>query len=163
LRHIAGPRSGERAPVTVVQEGHDAPHAPGVASAAGTLLFRWPRLFAAGGRSKLTVQGPDGTAEQLLWSDSPEYERLIEKLRVKPQDAVRIAWGDGPAWGVQSVPNFIVGHWYHVATDHVIGQAALGGTYVNGETGEVVRHEDGRVIRFDTFEGDRLRDASVSP
>ena len=56
------------------------------------------------------------------------------------------------------MPDFAPGRWYPVAADHVIGQAGVGGPYVNGDDGRVVVVDDGRVARFDAFAGDRLVD-----
>lgn len=156
LRHTAGPRAGERTGATVLQKGRRPATEPGFVSQVGTLLFRWPGLFAAGRRSPLTLETPDGQLSPILWSDSPEYRRHVATFRVKPEEGVRLALSPGSAWGAQSTPNFAVGRWYHVATDHVIGQAAVGGMYVNGDTGKIVRREDPRVVRFDAFGGDRL-------
>jgi hypothetical protein len=122
----------------------------------GTLLFRWPRLFAAGERSRLVVDAPDGQVAPLLWSESEDYARFISTFKISPEEAVRLVIAGYEASGAQMVPNFVVGRWYHIATDHVIGQASVGGFYVNGDTGEVRLRDDDRVIRFDAFDGDHI-------
>jgi hypothetical protein len=147
--------------MTLVQAGRAPATEPTFAEAAGTLVFRFPRLFAAGERSDVSVESPAGHVEPILWSGSRAYDGRVASFRVKPAEAVRLALGLGPAWGAQALPNFVVGRWYHIATDHVIGQASLGGWYVNGDDGVVVQLEDERVIRFDAFEGDRVADAGT--
>jgi hypothetical protein len=156
LRHTAGPLAGTRARATVVQRGRRPGSEPGALRQLGTVVFRFPGLFTAGRRTKLTVDAPDGEVASVVWSGSPEYARRVATFPVRPADAVGRALGPGPAWGAQSVPNFVLGRWYHVATDHVIGQAAIGGLYVHGDTGEVRRRDDPRVIQFDVFGGDRV-------
>jgi hypothetical protein len=156
LRHTAGPLAGRCARRVVVQRGHGPVSAPGTLRQIGTIVFRFPRLFAAGERTKLTLDAPDGRRESLLWSGSRAYARRVATFAIPPAQAVNRALGRGHAWGAQPVPNFLVGRWYHVATDHVIGQAAVGGLYVHGDTGEVLRRDDPRVIQFDTFAGDRV-------
>jgi hypothetical protein len=122
----------------------------------GTVVFRFPRLFAAGERTKLTLDPPDGRPELLRWSGTRAYARRVATFNIQPARAIERAIGPGPAWGAQPVPNFVLGRWYHVATDHVIGQASLGGLYVHGDTGKVLRRDDDRVIQFDSFAGDRV-------
>jgi hypothetical protein len=156
LRHTAGPLAGQAVGPIVVQPGRRPPSEPGALRQVGTILFRFPRLFAAGERSKLRLDDPDGPGAPLLWSGSSAYARRVATFSIKPADAVDRALGPSPAWGAQSIPNFVLGRWYHVATDHVIGQAAVGGLYVHGDTGEVRRRDDPRVIQFDTFGGDRV-------
>jgi hypothetical protein len=90
---------------------------------------------------------------------TPALERLSRQrraCRAIPALPGRRGTDGGPGWGAQPLPNFVLGRWYHIATDHVIGQAALGGTYVHGDTGAVLLSRDPRVIRFDCFDGDRL-------
>jgi hypothetical protein len=153
LRHTAGDRRGTPAARTLVQPGHPPPSESGPL----TLLVRFPRLFTVGERSDLTVPAPpDGVPEPLLWSDSPAYHKEIAQFRVPPAEAVQRATDAGLGAGAQPLPNFVLGRWYHIPTDHVIGQAALGGTYVHGDTGAILRSPDPRVIRFDSFDGDRL-------
>jgi len=156
LRHTAGPLAGTRVRPTVVQRGRRPRSEPGALRQVGTLVFRFPGLFTAGRRTKVTLDAPDGEAASVLWGGSPAYARRVATFRIRPADAVARALGPGPAWGAQPVPNFVLGRWYHVATDHVIGQAAIGGLYVHGDSGEVRRRDDPRVIQFDAFGGDRV-------
>jgi len=156
LEHTAGPLAGTRVRPTVVQRGRRPRSEPGALRQVGTLVFRFPGLFTAGRRTKVTLDAPDGEAASVLWGGSPAYARRVATFRIRPADAVARALGPGPAWGAQSVPNFVLGRWYHVAADHVIGQAATGGLYVHGDSGEVRRRDDPRVIQFDAFGGDRV-------
>lgn len=156
LRHTAGPRASSGADVTVVQQGRRPANEPSILASAGTLIFRFPRLFSAGERTPITIESPDGQLEPVLWSGSRAYDDLIATFHIKPEEAVRLAFHGGHPWGSQGIPNFAVGRWYHIASDHVIGQAAVGGVYVSGDTGEIVKRPDDRIIRFDTFNGDHL-------
>ena len=151
LRHTAGAAAGTPATVTVVQPKSG----PAVRRPAGrtvAMLLRWPALLSAGRRSPVLLSTPDGAVEPILWSDGPAYRDRVGTFAVAPEAAVRRA---GVA-AAQCVPDFAVGRWYHVAIEHVIGQAAVGGPWVNGDTGAVVTVGDGRVVRFDAFLGDRL-------
>ncbi len=146
-----------RSGMTLVQAGRKSRHEPGWFADAGTLIFRWPWMLGAGHRtSGVMVETPDGKRAAMVWSDSKDYLKRVATFAIQPADAVRIATGGKQRVGVQSVPNFIAGRWYHIAADHVIGQAALGGLYVNGDTGSVTTIDDPRVVRFDAFDGDRV-------
>jgi hypothetical protein len=162
LRDTCGPTAGNRAAVTVVQAPQqDTRRSKEDPSAARELhmLLNWPAMFSAGERSPITFHDPDGVTQPVLWSDSDGYRRYVRSLKITPAEAVRLVTQADPdavaAAGVQAVPNFAVGPWYHIDGDHIIGQAALGGWYLNGNTAEVVRRDDPAVIRFDTFFGDR--------
>jgi hypothetical protein len=117
-------------------------------------------MLHAGERSKLEVEAPDGMRAAIVWSDSDAYRTAESRLAIKGVDAVGLARKSNAtavdAAGVQAVPNFLVGDWYHVESDHVIGQAALGGWYVNGNDGRTIFRSDHRVIRFDVFDGDKI-------
>jgi hypothetical protein len=147
-----------------VQAGHPPRGEPGTLAEIGTLVFRFPRLFAVGQRTPLTLPTPDGDIKPVIWSGSDAFEQQVATFPITPTDAVRIALAAGnDARGAQSIPNFAVGRWYHVATDHVIGQASIGGIYVSGDSGEVITSHDRRVVRFDAFEGDRIVSSRSSP
>jgi hypothetical protein len=148
LRHTAGPDAGRPARITLVQPKSG----PGKGTAGLTVAARWPALLSAGRRSPLSLPTPDGHREPILWSDGDDYRSRAATFAIAPGDAVRRA---GVATA-QPLPDFAVGRWYHVATAHLIGQAAIGGPYVNGDTGAVAAVDDRRVIRFDAFAGNRI-------
>jgi hypothetical protein len=156
LRNTCGPAAGKPATMTIVQKAIVSKRDQTSALA----LLNVAKLMQSGGRSRLDLTDPDGVVGKVLWSDGDAYRKAIGSFNITPDAAVRGAAASDPAAfaavGVQSVPNFAVNHWYHLDGDHVIGQAALGGWWVNGQTGRVIRSDDRRVIRFDLFNGDRI-------
>jgi hypothetical protein len=156
LRNTCGKESGRPAMMKVVQPAACLQTQANRTTNFLGLLLRLPRIFFAGTRSAILIDGLDGRQHCVLWSDSPEYRREIQNAPVNPTAAVKLAIEKENLEGAQAVPNFMLGRWYHVDDDHVIGQASIGGWYVNADTGEVRHRDDARVIRFDLFDGDRV-------
>jgi hypothetical protein len=155
LRNTAGRLAGGRAIVTVVQAGSPGRMVSAAEGAMG-LVMHSSRMLSAGERTPLTVLTPEGTREAVLWSDGKAYAEAVKGFSVSPEAAAKRLHEKNPQSMAGAIPNFIVGHWYHFPSDHVIGQAALSGAYVNGEAGEIREIESAEVIRFDLFKGDAI-------
>jgi hypothetical protein len=160
LRNTCGENCGASARMIICQksaclspkaERHDSP--------GWEIIWKWPAMFFAGHRSNIFAQSPDRAFDQVLWSDSEGFHKRAQAARISPETAVLKARELGPVPGAQIVPNFSIGPWYHIAADHVIGQASLGGMYVNANTAAVVRLSNQQVIRFDLFNDDRIVNA----
>jgi hypothetical protein len=156
LMNTAGPLRRKPAHTWTVQSAINPKKPPSSPSP----LLHLPGMLNAGERSELNVADPDGLVRPVLWSDGEAYRNAVQSLMIQPGQVVPLAEKFDRkgvrAAGVQCVPNFLIGRWYHVESDHVIGQASLAGWYVNGDDGRVVFRTDPRVIRFDAFNGDRV-------
>jgi hypothetical protein len=153
LRHTAGSNAGHRAQTRTLQNPRVSAKTKSAVEPPSTLI----RMFNAGHRTPLTARAPDGATAPVLWSDSQEFATRTRTLAISPADAVRIAVEfTHHAPGMQPYPNFLLGDFYHLPTDHVLGQASLAGIYINAITGEPLQMPSPQIIRFDLFQGDHI-------
>jgi hypothetical protein len=86
--------------------------------------------------------------DSVVWYWSKAYTKRVESLKIKPDEAFKIAWKEWEKTKhpISKEPAFIIGRWYRFGMEAKT-DTLLAGYYVNGDTGKVEYRESKKLLK----------------